>query len=269
MTQLAGSIRRRLRAVASLGLLAAVTNCLVASDGRDAPPIMTGSGGAGGSTSITSSSSSATTGSAGGPINGGAGGGASSCSGPTPNGARECGPGRNCIMDCTSLKSSCAPAGTGIEGSRCVTVADCGPGFDCVQYSDTQSFCNTLCVVDADCPTGFTCTGSLLCSAGGPQTATVCDQPCQDVTAGSHSSCGPGFKCGLACNAGRATLRCSPVGALRSGPCSSDVECADGFSCVGHACVQACVTNADCTMGDAYVKEAFCGSTASGFHFCG
>jgi hypothetical protein len=273
MTMSIDSIRRLLRAVASLGLLAIVSNCLVASDGQDAPPGLGTTGGMGGRTGATATgttvtSSSTTVGSAGGPATGGSAGGPR-CSGPTPNGARECGPGRNCYFDCASFSSSCVTAGPGTDGSRCTKIEDCGSGMDCVAYSATQSFCKVLCVGDADCPTGEVCSGALGCAAGGPRTATVCDQPCHDLVTAGASTCGSGFKCGVGCDGGRAKLRCAPAGVFRSGPCSSDLECAAGFTCVGGACAQACVTNADCTAGGACVKEMFCGSTPSGNHYCG
>jgi hypothetical protein len=99
--------------------------------------------------------------------------------------------------------------------------------------------------------------------------AMVCEQSCHDLTAAGASSCRQGFKCGIGCSPSGGVTRCTAAGALRSGSCTSDEECAVGFSCVGESCQQACVTNADCTMGGACVKEAFCGSTPSGFHYCG
>jgi hypothetical protein len=270
------SIPRRLRGVASVALLAVLTNCLVASDGHDPDPVngsaSSVAAGTGGRSVATSTTGSSTTrGSAGAPPSGGSGGSGGSgqtCSGPTPAGARECGPGRTCTLDCSTHRGGCWSAGAGVEGSSCTSSEDCGTGLDCVAYSSTVMRCSTLCVTDIDCSAGFRCLGSLVCDDGS-SAGKHCGRPCDDVTLAGATACGPGFKCDVGCGPAGPVTFCAVAGELRSGPCQNSLDCAAGFSCLEHQCRQACHVQADCTAGGTCsAQSSVCGSTPTGQHYC-
>jgi hypothetical protein len=141
--------------------------------------------------------------------------------------------------------------------------------MDCVAYSSTLRVCRQLCIGDSDCPSGSMCAGTLVCGQGNPPLARFCQKLCQDVTARVASTCGAGFKCDVGCNGEQAVTSCVPAGIVETGPCEYNADCAPGFSCVAGGCRQSCVTTGDCTLGGACVKQSACGSTPSGFHYCG
>jgi hypothetical protein len=267
------SIPGQLKAIASVsGLALFVTNCLVASDGRDGYLSTSSTVGAGtvgtvGAGGATGTGTTVTSGSGG--TVGSAGSGGSACSGPTPAGAASCGPGKTCLADCTTHKNTCYQPGTGIDGSACTSIADCRAGMDCVAYSDTVSLCKTLCSLDRDCPAGYACTGGLECSSSDPTpTGRVCDKPCSDVTETGVSSCGARMKCALGCNGSTPVTACAPAGTFRAGPCAYNTDCAAGFVCAGNVCRQVCRVTVDCPIGMSCKGSATCGSTPSGYSYC-
>jgi hypothetical protein len=267
-------------AYAVVGLLAAgvlgfgCASIIGADEYKVAGGSPTTGGGGSASTTMTTTTSTGTAGTA-----GGGGSDGNLCSGPTPAGQAMCGPGKTCNLDICGPPPTftCFTAGTGAEGATCKTDAQCAPGLACLHYNKLYA-CRKLCVMNTDCPAGYLCSESFTCGDNPDGAGKYCAKPCSDVvTAAGSAVCATGFRCNFGCD--RMTHASLPptcdfeAGTAKSGPCTTDSECAPGYYCLlsgtdgGATCTQACRSNADCVAGTC-TGTIDCGDTATTYHYC-
>jgi hypothetical protein len=192
-----------------------------------------------------------------------------------------CGPGQTCNTDeCgPPITYACFNAGTVTEGGSCITKADCAVGLTCLRYKLAHA-CRTLCAADADCPAGgYKCNEGFTCGTNTATAGKYCTKSCSDPsTVAGSAGCGQGFRCNFYCDA--TTHMSTPpscdfeAGALKSGTCTDDEDCAAGYYCLSASldggtkvCTQGCRTNADCATGTCS-GTLYCDTTPTQYHYC-
>jgi hypothetical protein len=158
----------------------------------------------------------------------------------------DCAGGGTCQLNCSLMRNSCTPSGTGPPGSPCTSNADCAAGSQCFDYSllgcDTK-VCLRFCDIDDDCggpsdagggPGSF-CREPVACD-GVPTAYHTCSASCDPTGAAAtagRTGCPPGLACVLpssmdhvACTCAEPT-RIEPEGTA----CTSTTQCAPGLIC--------------------------------------
>ena len=106
--------------------------------------------------------------------------------------------------------------------------------------------------VDSGSPTGCTIPTGLECSPA------------------DNCGCDADEVCGLEANAGDISVACQPPGEKELGETCNLNECAEGFLCVDHVCMQTCRFNPDCEADEAECTEVLRpnGKPLNGVRYC-
>jgi hypothetical protein len=187
-----------------------------------------------------------------------------------------CGTANTCqISTCgPPAQYTCAPAGTGVDSTACMSSLNCAQGLTCLGYGGTLNLCKKYCTLDSDCGAGFLCNGTLQ-ACGGAVSARYCEKSCTDPATGS-ADCQAEFKCSTYCSGMVTNLTCMPAGTVTSGTCARESDCARGYACLARtgadggvtaSCAQYCSPTAPCTTGSCTGIFA-CGGVANSYRFC-
>jgi hypothetical protein len=140
----------------------------------------------------------------------------------------------------------CNAAGAGLDGSKCMTGADCAPGFDCVGDGVCRQYCCASdCEGKSDGMKAF-CDIVPLHEETTLVPACVPVMPCKLL---DTTSCGPNKTCSIVRDDG--TTSCIATGAAGPGDSCDATHCGAGLVCLGQAgarqCFQLCdMTNPTC-----------------------
>jgi hypothetical protein len=150
--------------------------------------------------------------------------------------------------------AQCIQVGTGRDGDRCSSYADCSAGLDCTTAD--EGACRRYCCelnTTRGCPSGQFCSIAIEDARGASSGVFLCDR-CDGCDVRDPDGCGEGLGCYLLpgpdpCNA------CLPRGELEpGGACTFSNDCVPGSTCVGapgeRSCRAFCDLNAaDCAAG--------------------
>lgn len=182
----------------------------------------------------------------------------------------------------TGQKAACAPAGSGTNGSPCLSGADCAPGFACVEAAGAAQCRRFCCKAPESCEPGTYCAERALRYGDGVTLSAVRVPVCvTPVTCRLDEAypCPEGATClcqpGTACTVVRAdgTTDCVPPGdSLQGGacPCAAGHICSQGTD----TCLKICKTNLDvspCTDQDMCCTQGLCQASKSlpeGYGLC-
>jgi hypothetical protein len=168
----------------------------------------------------------------------------------TAAGVTTCGGTQTCQVDCTppdagAPRNECITGGTGPAGTVCNTNADCQPGTQCFNYSNTGcnvKLCLRFCGSDADCAPvgaggggpGSFCQGPVMCPTflTAYHTCTFNCDP-RATAAASRGGCPGGLTCLMPGDHDEVDCACAELTRTKTegATCTTAADCAPGLIC--------------------------------------